>query len=366
MHLSSNKKRLLIFAFVASLIAAITSVLVLYFSMKAPKKTTVLQDKLKNYVSETPEKNAFSILVMGYGGAGHAGGGLSDANVVIYVDNDKKQVSLISIPRDLWVPIPLRSDLKQKMKINTTFAIGNDDRGYPTKQSEFKGKDGGGNMAKYVFGQTLGINIDYYAAIDFERFKKAIDALNGITVDVPVSFTDKYFPIKGNEDLLCDFPPEKVAELNATLSGFELEKQFECRYETLDFTKGPTQMDGETALKFIRSRHSDQDGGDFARGRRTVAVLEGIKNKLLSLDALNNIDEFYGQFSKMVSTDINENVVLDILSKISKPNEYKIQKLNIQDLVKDSVSADRQSILIPNSGENNFSEIQSYIKKNLN
>jgi len=361
-------RKIILIIFVIALAAAVALSVLLFATTKNSKQeASSLKKQLKNYISKEPDKDIYNVLLLGYGGPGHPGGGLSDANIVVSINTTDKTVSLIAIPRDMWVEVPVRSDLNSNFKINAVYAIGNDDNRYPSKQSEFKGSHGGGNLAKYVFSQTLGIDIQHYMAIDFVRFQRAINALGGITVDVPVSFTDKYFPIPGNEELLCDFSPEKNAEVNETYSGFELEKQFECRYETLEFTKGQTQMNGETALKFIRSRHSENYGSDFARGERQQVVLQAIKQKLISLDAINNIDDFYTEFKHLVTTDINEQIILEILPKIGDVESYKIKKINItdQNFLHGTASSDGQSVLVPNAGLNNFSEIQKFIQANL-
>lgn len=362
-------RKVIFIAFLTSLIAATVSSIFLFLTIKQVKKndTPSFKTQLKNYVPKEPEKEIYNILLLGYGGAGHSGGGLSDANVVASINVTDKAVSLIAVPRDLWVQIPIRSDLKENHKINFAFAIGNDDKGYGLKQSEFKGRHGGGNLAKFVFGQTLGLNIDYYLAVDFTRFERAIDSLGGVVVDVPVSFTDNYFPVKGREELLCDFSPEKMVEIHQKHTGFELEKQFECRYEKLEFVKGETQMDGATALKYIRSRHSENYGSDFARGERQQAVLSAIKDKLVSLNAIDNIDDFYEEFRLLVVTDIDNNAILEVLPKIGKLESYTVKNINITDknLVKAYTSPDGQSALIPNAGINNFGEIQKFIKENL-
>jgi len=330
-------KKALKIAFIASLVAAVTTTSLLFVSLK--KREPTFKQKLASYVSKNPEKTDFNVLVMGYGGAGHSGGGLSDANILVNIDTDKKLVNLITLPRDLWI---------EGKKFNASFA------------------DGGGPLAKNAAKNITGLEINNFIAIDFNRFKKAIDALGGITVDVPVSFTDKYFPVPGREEFLCDFTPEIMIEIHKKYSGFELEKQFECRYETLTFNKGSVLMDGETTLKFVRSRHSSEHGGDFARGEREQEVVKAIARKLVSLDALKKIDKFYKEFFEMVDTDVNEEAVLEILPKIGDPSDYKINNINIttDNLLRDSVSSDGQYILVPKSGNENWSAIHAFVKNN--
>lgn len=366
MHISSRNKTIIFITFVVSLVAAITSVSLLHLTQQQTVIPSISKE-LKDYVTKQPDKELYNILLLGYGGPGHQGGGLSDANIVVSINLTDKRVSLIAIPRDLWVSVPVRSDKKENHKINAAFAIGRDDNGYPLKETIYKGENGPENMVKKVFGDTLGLKIDHYISIDFQRFEKLIDDLGGITVNVATGFTDSFFPIKGGENLLCDFSPEKMQEVHAKYSGFELEKQFTCRYETLEFKQGEQNMDGATALKYIRSRHSDTQGNDFSRGQRTQAVLIAIQQKLISLDAIKNIDKFYANLTKLVSTDIERSDILEFLSKAEDITDYKVNRINIttSNFLIESTSSDGQSILIPKLGVNNFSEIQNYLRENI-
>lgn len=325
-----------------------------------PKGETTLE---KNSTSHTA-----NIVLLGYGGEGHGGGNLSDVIMVVNINSEKKRVTLISIPRDLWVEIPVRSDLKEKHKINSVFAIGLDDERYPLKEPRYKGEAGGGSMSKKVVGEITGIKIDYFIAVDFEGFKKIIDTLGGIEVDVPVPFDDYFYPVRGLENETCGKTPSEIAELHQKYSGFNLEKQFECRYEHIHFDKGKNQMDGETALKFVRSRHSSQHGGDFARSQRQQAVILGIKDKLLSLYALKRIGVIFDEFLDMVRTDLDFPTIQKLVEIFGRPEEYKISfvLLNEDNVLVSSKSPDGQFILIPKLGEDNWSGVQSLIFREIN
>lgn len=367
--LKNNFKKLVFIAFVVSLVIASAASLALHkaYSPVSVVKTSELSDKIKNHLSDKPEKQIYNILLLGYGGAGHPGGGLADALVLINLDTKKKIATAIAIPRDIWIDLPIRSDLNQYHKINAAYAIGNDDQSYPLKEPVYKGKHGGGQMAKYAVNKITGLAVDYYAAIDFSRFEKAIDAIGGITVEVPVAFNDYFYPVKGLENELCGFSAEKMQEIHALYSGFELEKQFTCRYEHLSFPQGLVEMNGTTALKFIRSRHSNEHGGDFARGVRQQSVITGIKNKLLTLGAVNKIDDFYKQFSGMVSTDIQEQDIVEILAKTGDPGEYSLRSLNIDtnNYLASSTSEDGQFILIPKAGIGKWNSVHTFLNNSL-
>lgn len=316
-------------------------------------------------VEEIP--NYKSILILGYGGEGHDGGTLSDVLILSVVDTKNKNIFLISIPRDLWVSIPIRSDLTKKFKINHAHSIGISDRAYPLKEPKYKGRYGGGELAKDVVAEVLGIPIDYFVSISFDGFSEAIDELGGVEVDVLTAFDDYFYPVKGLENETCGFSAEKIAGFHNKYSGFELEKQFDCRYEHLQFGKGKNSMDGSTALKFVRSRHSTQHGGDFARSQRQQALILGIRKKLLTDLSIDDVEGFFERMAKFVTTDIDLSVVSEFVEMGLSPKEFAVKSINLteENVLISSRSSDGQYILIPKEGDGNWDAVRSYISSEM-
>jgi anionic cell wall polymer biosynthesis LytR-Cps2A-Psr (LCP) family protein len=333
----------------------------------ATKKPAPMPVKIPSSEEEFDPSKPYNVVLIGYGGAGHSGGSLADGLLVVHINPESKKVVLISIPRDLWAELPIRSDLKENHKINEAFAIGSDDNKYGLKEPQYRGDHGGGEMTKYAVSRVIGMPVSYYVSVDFDRLKKLIDTLDGIDVDVPVTFDDHFYPVKGLEAEACGKTPEEIAKLTQELSGFILEKQFECRYEHIHFDEGITHMDGETALKFVRSRHSVQHGGDFARHVRQQAVLVGIKDKILSLYGVSKATTLYQDLINMVGTDIEKEVLVNILSIDPKPSEYVVSKatLSESDLVIASKSATGQYILIPKDGVGEWGRVQNFISEKI-
>lgn len=331
---------------------------------------TATVEVLKNQTAPSKSlvsDNELSVLFLGYGGAGHDGGLLSDVLILTYVNIEQKKVFLISIPRDLWVEIPTRSDIKEAHKINMAHAIGLSDKKYPLKEPRFKGKTGGGEMAKHVVEVVTNIPVDYFVSVSFSDFEEAIDILGGVEVKVPTTFDDYFYPVKGLENETCGFAAAEIELIHRKYSGFELEKQFQCRYEHLHFDQGKTQMDGQTALKFVRSRHSAQHGGDFARSKRQQALLLGIRDKLLSLNALSSSKEFVDKMSHTIQTDFDLAAMESLLSIIGNPGEYEVNFLSLttENVLQESRSANGQFILIPKTGVGNWSRVHEFIATNL-
>jgi anionic cell wall polymer biosynthesis LytR-Cps2A-Psr (LCP) family protein len=286
----------------------------------------------------TNPKGVFNILLLGYGGAGHSGGGLTDSIIVAHIDTNTKKYTLISIPRDLWV--------SGNRKINAEGSI----NGYQ-------------NVGSTVQNVT-GLAIDNYITVDFANYVKIIDNLGGISVEVPSAFTDSFYPVPGLENETCGVSAEQIAEFHSKYSGFELEKQFTCRYEKISYGKGPATLNGTEALKFVRSRHGDSD---FGRSARQFAVLVGIKNKLVSLMSLNKLDSTIDLFSKMVKTDLSVGKIKSLITAFGETSGYTKNEIRIttENLLNEGKSSDGQYILFPKAGNLNFSEIKSYIKNNF-
>jgi LCP family protein required for cell wall assembly len=334
-------------------------------------KMVVKPNKVKTNVSltatatPTPDPLApYSILLMGYGGGAHQGGLLTDSIMVAKIDPKNQEISLISVPRDLWVPIPVSATTTESKKINEAYAIGSDDKKYPNKSVEFTGEAGGGEMAKSVIGQVLGIKIDYFAALDFDGFVKVINLLGGVDINVANTFDDPKYPLETNIDDTCGKTDDEVKALTATMSGDLLESQFPCRYEDLHFNKGMQHMDGTTALKFARSRHSLTDGGDFNRAARQRLVVTAVRDKIISIGFIPKIIPTIQTLTNNLTTDINFGKMNELVGKAVDLSKYKIVPIALtdQNVLTDTRASTGQAILSPKAGENNWDEIHQFIE----
>jgi len=313
----------------------------------------------------TPDPLAsYSILLLGYGGGTHEGGLLTDSIMVAKIDPRDEEISLISIPRDLWVPMPINGEELVFKKINEAYAIGSDDKKYPNKKIEFTGNAGGCEMAKKVIENVVGFKIDYFASIDFDGFVKIIDILGGIDVKIARTFDDPFYPIEENINDTCGKNEEEMKALEATMSGEKLEQQYLCRYENLRFEKGVQHLDGITALKFARSRHAINDGGDFNRSNRQKLVLTSVRDKVINIGFIPKIIPTIQTLTRHIKTDVNISKMTELVSKIPEISEYKIISINLtdQNVLKNSVSSTKQFILSPRLGENNWEEVKLFIQ----
>src|SRR3990167_2268617 len=318
------------------------------------KESTVLSYSDKNLTANDNPKDlkTLGVLLLGYGGPGHEGGFLTDAIQVILIDFEKAKVNLISVPRDLWVKLPST----RETKINGAFSS-------LAGKSEDLVNVGGKAMKDYL-GKLLGLKLDYFLAIDFVGFQRAIGInLKGIEVEVGQTLDDPWFPIQGRELDTCGVTASEVAELTAKYSGFELERQFPCRYEHLYFEKGIVNMQGGEALKYVRSRHGSS-AGDLERGIRQQEVLTAIKKRIFNLQTLEDLPAFFKDVSVHVKTDINSDIVNYLLPLVQKAQDFKINNINLSTAnVLTTGNIANTQIIRPKAGLYNWTGIQNFISK---
>ncbi len=298
-----------------------------------------------------------NILILGIGGERHDGPLLTDTIIYAAIDPAKSKTTLISLPRDLWVP-------ELRAKINTAYAYG-----------EGKKEGGGKILTGAVTEKILNQPVDYVIRIDFRGFIQAIDLVGGIDVDVERDFDDYEYPIAGKETDTCGYEAEEF-EKRATASS-QLDA-FPCRYQHISFQKGLQHMNGEDALRFVRSRHAKGvEGTDMARSKRQEKVIAAFKEKVFSTGTLLNpvkLLNLYDTFQASIDTDIKRSEYDDFLRLFQKmqyaatqsvvffyatEDEQQTKTLLVNPLT--SEEYDNQWVIVPRAGNSNFSEIHTHV-----
>lgn len=336
-------------------------------------------------------KTQYNFLLLGYGGGNHDGAYLTDTIMILHLDTITKRALLISLPRDMWVKIPTKTGEDFHAKINSVYEMEMMTSDFPNVDKTHFGTATDANFAKYIISQITGLPIDYYAGIDFDGFKTAIDTLGGVDINVTTTFDDYEYPIDGKEKDLCGRDGD-FAQIAPYLDGKgdpnqkavlfkdhpDLEKffnditdnpnqAFPCRYQHVHFDKGLNHMDGATALKYVRSRHSSQDGSDFGRAQRQQLLLEGIKNKVLSVGFIPKIIPLLDQMQKYIKTDVSLTDLNKFIGLISTASSYSLRTVvpTDKDQLKDDFSADGQFVLVPIAGIDHWQGFQSWIKNEI-
>jgi len=275
-----------------------------------------------------------NILLLGIGGANHDGPYLTDTIMLASLDVKDKKISLLSIPRDLSIPV---ENSTSWTKINNIDAF-----------AESKTPGSGGVAISEAVSRILNVPVDYYVRVDFDGFKNIIDKIGGVDVDVPNTLDDYMYPIDGQED----------------------NPDYYARYTHLHVEKGIQHMDGSLALKYARSRHAmGAEGSDFARARRQQLVIQAVKDKMLTANVLLNpilITQIIGELESHISTNLqvweiakawslfkdvnNDNIITKVMD--NAPGGLLYQTINDQG----------QYVLLPNNGD--FSQVQ-YLAQNI-
>jgi LCP family protein required for cell wall assembly len=220
-------------------------------------------------VSTPPFEYTDNYLLVGLDRRPFGGGaGLSDTILVAVYDEASDALGLVSIPRDLWVEIPGHGE----DRINTVMNV-----------ARRSGEDPLALLGRVV-ENTLGLPISHSVAIDLGVFERAVDALGGITVDVPCPIADRF-----------------------------LDPRDPTGYRKLDLSAGAAHMDGVTAAMYARSRHGRSD---FSRARRQQAILLGMRRELSKSASLLRIAKLFDSLEDSLETDLSRGEVLGLAQRL--------------------------------------------------
>ena len=203
-----------------------------------------------------------TILLLGVDtGPGRPDQGRSDSIVLVRIDPDSHRVALLSIPRDLRVRIPgYGSD-----KINAAYAYG------------------GPALAIRTVEELTNIPVNHVAVVDFSTFDEMIDALGGVTIDVPRKIVSNRFDCPYGTQARCE------------------------RWPGWQFEAGRQTMDGRRALVYARIRENrlDPTESDLTRGGRQQQVVQAIASELVSPMGFLRLPFIGGDVVQPLATDLS-------------------------------------------------------------
>jgi len=210
------------------------------------------------------------LLLLGYGGAENDAPYLTDTMMIVEIDPATNTAVEASIPRDTYATYTLKGQTIVN-KVNTAFS----NAMYELPSSN---PNRGGEEAMKEVNQMTGVNFDGYVGVDFVAFRDIVNALGGITVCLSSPLDDNQYPnysdgyVKGG----------------------------------IHFKAGCQQVNGEQALEIARSRHATEasQASDFARGQRQQMIIEAIKKKAVSVNAIASAPGLMDTVSKDMTTDL--------------------------------------------------------------
>lgn len=181
----------------------------------------------------------------------------TDTMIVLSLDPVNKTAAMLSIPRDVYIDRPGVFT----GKINAAYAVG----GY--------------DLARRVLEDLLGIRLNAYSLVDFDAFTKIVDSVGGVVIDVRRPVRDESYPTP------------------------------DYGIERLDITAGPQLMDGQTALRFARSRH---DTNDYSRAQRQQLVLSALRTRMAEGDFLRGLPGLIDRVGSVVQTNFDPANILPL------------------------------------------------------
>ncbi len=271
-------------------------------------------------------RGQINILLLGIAGKGKAGTNLTDTIMIMSINLKKQKIALLSLPRDFYYN---NQKYQKGAKINSLYQIGiNEEKGV--------------KYIKEAVEDVTYLPIDYYFILDFAGFEKAIDEIGGIDVYAERDYYDTRYPGPNYS------------------------------YETFSLEKGWHHLDGATALKYARERHSDPEG-DFGRAKRQQQVIQAVKNKFFSQKHWLNVftlNKILGTLENNLKTNISLDEIDDFVFLA-----YHLDTQNIINKVIDAWKPDsllrvdhiemggvRAFVLVPKKGYQDYSEIRKLAK----
>jgi LCP family protein required for cell wall assembly len=292
--------------------------------------------------TQAPSDPRFAVLLLGYGGGNHDGAYLTDSMMVVIVDPDHKTLTLLSLPRDSWVPLLFDGQTPTYDKVNTAYAFAKDPSLFPDRLEKYTGDHGPGTFAMDTVSRLLGIPVTYYLTLDFDGFRQAINAVGGIDVNVPVGFIARY---PANDDPSID-----------------------PRWTTIRFYKGMQHMTGERAIEYARARETLDDSGegsDFARSRRQRLIIEAFKTRLFQPGGLLHLP----QLLTIASQHVDTNYAIPAVSKLSellldwKSVKFYQTALTANNYLEAATGPDGAYLLVPSFPDHSWAQIRAFSRR---
>jgi LCP family protein required for cell wall assembly len=271
---------------------------------------------------------------------GHNGAELTDSIMILSIDPVNKTAYTLSVPRDLYVEVG--DDGFQK--INSAYVTGE-----VNEFSENTYPAGGMGQLEQVIEDNFGVNLHYFALVNYNALRQAVDAVGGI--DFTVKSSDKRGLFDPNIDYTNNKPLVKLPN-------------------------GVSKLNGQQALNLARARGDSSRAygfpmGDFDRANNQRAMLIALKTKAVSAGVLSNpakLSSLADAIGDNVTTDLKVDEVKRLYEITKDINNASIKSVSLNDadgvnLLANFQTPNGASALIPAAGRTDFSDIQSFLKR---
>jgi LCP family protein required for cell wall assembly len=259
---------------------------------------------IANAQAETAQPNLaagdrFTVLLVGLDRRTPNESSRSDVIMLLSIERKSRSLSILSIPRDLWVPIPEYG----WYRINAAYLFG----------EVYEGS--GGALARRTVESVFDIPIHAVAAVDFDGFVALVDAFGGIDVTVAKDLVDNTYPTR------------------------------DYGYKSIFIPEGAQHMDGETALVYSRTRHPDND---FKRMGRQQNVVQSARARLFADEMVLLFPFLFERFNEIIETDLTVAEQLTLLRDLYLLRDVEVDARVIEPpLVYDYVTDGGAFVLLP-------------------
>lgn len=269
-----------------------------------------------------------------------AGANLTDSIMIISVDQKAKNAVMISVPRDLWVKYGEACMSGYEGKINVVYECGAEDGGETEGAEKLMG----------VVGESFGVDIQYYAHVNYTVVRDSVNAVGGVTVEID------------SDD------PRGVLDRN-----FDWACNFRCHY--VKWPNGPAKLNGDQALALARARNAaggyGLGGGNFDREQYQQKIILALKDKAASAGTLANpvaVSGILDALGDNVRTNFSAGEVKTLITIAGEMPSSSIKRVSLVEtgravLTTGNVSG--QSVVRPVSGIYDFAEVQRFVRSKL-
>ena len=252
---------------------------------------------------------------------GHDAPYLTDSIMVLSLDQDKKEAKMFNLPRDLEVEYGKLCMPGSRGKINVV---------YGCNYENGKDEAGGAQALQEVVGEVTGLDIQYYAHVNYTVVRQAVAAVGGITVTI--ESRDPRGQMDGNFDWKCGVGDYKVSKA-------ERLRRCPPNGHFIDYPNGPVQLDAEHALYLAQARgDTDVSYGfemsNFDREKNQQKIVAALREKALSAGTLTNVGKVSGlidAFGNNLRTNFETKEIATLMSLAKDIPADKIVSISLVD-----------------------------------
>ena len=302
----------------------------------AKPSTTQTQEGSNTVKTDSLLGNEYVLNILLFGQDAHGNGkddhGRSDTIILLSLDNLHKKIKMTSFQRDTYVTIPGYGD----GKLNSAFSLG----GVP--------------LSVEMVEANFGIKVDKYACVDFDSFRKIINVLGGVDIELSI---------------------DEMEYINAQI---DVNNQLgKTQFLEIDYNQDPqiAHLDGYQALWYARNRGADSLGGnsnysfsgdDWDRTERQRKLLETIMTSLKEA-SLTEIVEIVNEIGPLVTTNLKKNDITFLVKNSLTYLGYDMEEMSLptQPNWEYGKTTDLQSVIVINDWEQVRYDLASFVYEDL-